>query len=284
MTKDLLINLFRTPWFVLILYSLVSGIAASLGRSGFGVLHALSPQYPSMAIWFFVGIVGILKNFDFKKFYFAHTLFPYFLLTITLLAYPTGIKQMNELKKRCVEGAHTVSLLPLIPQNPLFKWNQHYGLHPNGNHPLTERIEDLVSSNLVDVKLYDKHKLNFNLTKKNKGLGGYFSYISHKNHTEYWGWAFVPNAEKPADFIIICKEQNGKQVPFTSLLLNEKRPDVSKALNAYNHDDLWGFRKKIYHNSHTTPITVIAVNSTTLECFPLKLEFSQSIKEINNQL
>jgi hypothetical protein len=277
-------SFYKSPWIALIVYSFVSGLAASLGRSGLGVLQALSPQYPSMAIWFYIGCIGFISSSSHKMLIPLKQFSTYSLLAITLLSYPAGAEEMKKLGKRCEEGLLAVRLKSLIPNNPLFSWKPNYGLYPAKSHPVWERFEDLVNYNLIDINIYDKHKLNYNLSLKNEDLGGCFSYISRENHTEYWGWAFLPNKRRPADFILICKKENGKLVPFTSLLLKEKRPDVSKALNSFNHDDLWGYRKKIYHKSHTTPIILVAVNSKSLECFPLKLELSQSSNEENNQL
>ena len=78
MTKDLLINLFRTPWFVLILYSLVSGIAASLGRSGFGVCM-LCPL--NIQVWlsgFSLELLEYLKTLILKNFILLILCFPFF--------------------------------------------------------------------------------------------------------------------------------------------------------------------------------------------------------------
>ena len=87
---------------------------------------------------------------------------------------------------------------------------------------------------------------------------------------EFRGWAMIQGKAKPADFIVICKRQKNDLVPFTGLLLNEKRKDVSRAHNNFNHNDLWGFRKKIYHiDSESDAYEAFAVEQDSFKFYPI---------------
>jgi hypothetical protein len=268
------LTIFLSPWTSLILYALVSGIVASLGRSGLGVLQALSPQYPSMAIWFYIGILGLFlqhKGTDNKTLY-INRFSKNALLAISLLSYPSGIDQMKFWGQRCKEGELTIKLQTLIPNNPLFKWNVSYGLYRSDNHNVRERFPELCKAGLIDFQIYNEKTIRGNLSKRGMPIAGFMSYYSHKSHTEFRGWAMLPDKSKPADFVIICEKSISGIKPVTGLLLNESRKDVSKSLNNFNFGDEWGFRKIIHEPSFFgEEFTAFAVDQETLKAYPLSL-------------
>ena len=268
--KNKISSFYKSPWIALIAYSFVSGFVASLGRSGLGVLQALSPQYPSMAIWFYIGCIGFISSISNKRLIPIKQFSFYSLITVTLLSYPAGIKQMQFWGERCEEGLLTAKLKTFIPNNPLFNWKPNYGLYPSESHPVWERLEDLVNSEVLDLELFSDLDLMENLNNPQLDFAG--TMTTHKSPTEveFRGWAMIPEKARPADFIVICKRQNNDLVPFTGLLLNEKRKDVSQAHNNFNHNDLWGFRKKIYHidsDSHT--YEAFAVDQDNFNFYPI---------------
>ena len=267
-------TIFLSPWTSLILYALISGIIASLGRSGLGVLQALSPQYPSIAIWFYIGILGLFlqhKGTD-NKLLSVNRFSKNSLLAISLLSYPSGIDQMKFWGQRCKEGELTLKLQTLIPDNPMFKWNASYGLYPSGIHIVRERFPDLCRAGLIDFEIYNAKTIEVNLSKQGMSIAGFMSYYSHKSHTEFRGWAMLPNKSKPADFVIICEKSSSGIKPVTGLLLNESRKDVSKSLNNFNFGDEWGFRKTIHEPSFFgKEFTAFAVDQQTLKAYPLSL-------------
>ena len=63
------------------------------------------------------------------------------------------MKQMRFWGERCEEGLLTARLKTFIPNNPLFSWKPNYGLYPAESHPVWERLEDLVNSNLIDINI-----------------------------------------------------------------------------------------------------------------------------------
>lgn len=268
--KNKIFSFYKSPWVALIAYSLASGLAASLGRSGLGVLQALSPQYPSMAIWFFIGCIGFICSISNKRLIPIKQFSFYSLFTVTLLSYPAGIKQMQFWGERCEEGLLTAKLKTFIPNNPLFSWKPNYGLYPSDSHPVWERLEDLANSEVLDLKLFSEHDLMQNLNNPHLDFAGTMTTHISPTEVEFRGWAMIPGKGKPADFIVICKRQKNDLVPFTGLLLNEKRKDVSQAHNNSNHNDLWGFRKKIYYNhSKSQAYKAFAVDQESFNFYPI---------------
>ena len=268
--KNKISSFYKSPWIALLVYSFVSGISASLGRSGLGVLQALSPQYPSMAIWFYIGCIGFISSISDKSLIPIKQFSFYSLITITLLSYPAGMKQMQFLGERCEEGLLTVRLKTFIPNNPLFSWKPNYGLYPADSHPVWERLEDLANSEVLDLELLSVHELMQNLNNPRLNFGGTMTTHRSPIGVEFRGWAMIPGKDKPADFIVICKRQESDLIPFTGLLLNEKRKDVSQAHNNFNHNDLWGFRKKIYYNdSDSHAYEAFAVDQDSFNFYPI---------------
>lgn len=268
--KNKISSFYKSPWIALLVYSFVSGISASLGRSGLGVLQALSPQYPSMAIWFYIGCIGFISSISDKRLIPIKQFSFYSLITITLLSYPAGMKQMQFLGERCEEGLLTVRLKTFIPNNPLFSWKPNYGLYPADSHPVWERLEDLANSEVLDLELLSVHELMQNLNNPRLNFGGTMTTHRSPIGVEFRGWAMIPGKDKPADFIVICKRQESDLIPFTGLLLNEKRKDVSQAHNNFNHNDLWGFRKKIYYNdSDSHAYEAFAVDQDSFNFYPI---------------
>ena len=268
--KNKISSFYKSPWIALLVYSFVSGISASLGRSGLGVLQALSPQYPSMAIWFYIGCIGFISSISDKRLIPIKQFSFYSLITITLLSYPAGMKQMQFLGERCEEGLLTVRLKTFIPNNPLFSWKPNYGLYPADSHPVWERLEDLANSEVLDLELFSVHDLMQNLNNPRLNFGGTMTTHRSPIGVEFRGWAMIPGKDKPADFIVICKRQESDLIPFTGLLLNEKRKDVSQAHNNFNHNDLWGFRKKIYYNdSDSHAYEAFAVDQDSFNFYPI---------------
>ena len=164
----------------------------------------------------------------------------------------------------------TAKLKTFIPNNPLFSWKPNYGLYPAESHPVWERLEDLANSEVLDLELFSVPDLMQNLNNPRLNFGG--TMTTHRSPTgvEFRGWAMIPGKDKPADFIVICKRQKSDLVPFTGLLLNEKRKDVSQAHNNFNHNDLWGFRKKIYYNdSDSHAYEAFAVDQDSFNFYPI---------------
>jgi hypothetical protein len=269
--------LFSSPWAILIFYALTSGALASLGRSGMGVLQALSPQYPSMAIWFYVGIWGMFFSQSNGSAFLVNRFSKYALVVVCLLSYPSGILEMNKWNQRFKEGVLTMKLNSLIPQNPLFKWNVEYGLYPGDrakSHPVKAQFDDLIAADLIDFETYDNNLLAKNLKDTaDSPNGGYLSYVSRKTHTEFWGWASIPKQGRPADFIVIGEDANSTFIPVTGLLLNEERKDVSHHFQRFESGDIWGFRKKIYEPTlHNKKFRAFAIDEKTLCAYPLTLQ------------
>lgn len=263
-------ELFKDPWFALVLYAIISGLVASLGRSGLGVAQALSPQYPSMAIWFYVGVIGLLSNIKNPKIITISNFSIYSLFTVTILSYPAGVEKMRMWGQRCEEGELTVKLLSLIPNNPLFNWNHNYGLYPAVNHPVKDKAIELSKAGLIDLTLFDNLILSRNLQNQTASAGGFITFNQGESSTEFRGWAMIPDKQRPADFIIICKEDPAGYEPITGLLLNEQRKDVSKELQNFEHNDDWGFRKIIYEsNLNNIQVKAFAVDEETLSAYPL---------------
>ncbi|MDC1004680.1 hypothetical protein OAQ34_03555 [Opitutales bacterium] len=268
--------LLSSPWAILVFYALISGALASLGRSGFGVLQALSPQYPSMAIWFYIGIWGMFfSQSDGSDF--AVNRFPkYALVVVCLLAYPSGIFEMNKWNQRFKEGVLTMKLNSLIPHNPLFKWNGEYGLYPGDqatSHPVRSQFDELLAAGLIDFETYDNKLLAKNLNDTaDSPDGGCLSYVSHQTHTEFWGWASISKQGKPADFIIIVEDTNSTFIPVTGLLLNEEKKDISHHFQKFEFGDIWGFKKKIYEPTfYAKKFRAFAIDEKTLQAYPLTL-------------
>jgi hypothetical protein len=268
--------LFSSPWVILIFYALTSGTLASLGRSGMGILQALSPQYPSMAIWFYVGVWGMFFSQSNPNTLLLNRFAKHALLVVSLLAYPSGVLEMNQWNQRFKEGILTMKLNSLIPQNPLFKWNVKYGLYPGDgakSHPVKVQFNDLIALDLIKFETYDiDHLYKMLRDTADKPNGGRLSYVSHKTHTEFWGWANIPKQGRPADFIVIGEDANSTFIPSTGLLLTEERRDVSHHLKVFDSGDKWGFRKKIYEPSfHNKRFKAFAIDEKTLRAYPLTL-------------
>ena len=168
--KNKISSFYKSPWIALIAYSFVSGFVASLGRSGLGVLQALSPQYPSMAIWFYIGSIGFISSISDKRLIPIKQFSCFSLLTITLLSYPSGTEEMNIWGKRCEGGLLTAKLRTFIPNNPLFNWKPNYGLYPSESHPVWERLEDLVNSEVLDLELFSDLDLMENLNNPQSSI------------------------------------------------------------------------------------------------------------------
>ena len=263
-------DLFKDPWLALVLYAIISGVIASLGRSGLGVTQALSPQYPSMAIWFYIGCIGLLSSFHNPRLRFINHFSIHSLFTVIILSYPVGFEKMKMWGQRCKEGVLTMKLLPLIPNNPLFKWNHKYGLYPADNHPVKNKFIELTNAGLIDLTFLDRKILSRNLENLNTPIGGFVTLKQGTSSTEFRGWAMIPEKQKPADFVIVCMEDEGKLVPLTGLLLNEERKDVSIELQNFAHNDNWGFRKIIYDSKlKKMKLKVFAVDEETLNVYPL---------------
>ena len=180
------------------------------------------------------------------------------------------MKQMQFWGERCEEGLLTARLKTFIPNNPLFSWKPNYGLYPSDSHPVWERLEDLANSEVLDLELFSVHDLMQNLNNPRLDFAGTMTTHLSPTEVEFRGWAMIPGKGKPADFVVICKRQKSGLITFTGLLLNEKRKDVSQAHNNFNHNDLWGFRKKIYHNdsdSHT--YEAFAVDQESFNFYPI---------------
>lgn len=259
-----------SPWFALLIYALISGIIASLGRSGLGIAQALSPQYPSISIWLYIGLFGLFVEAENKKRDGINLFFAICLVILVILSYPSGLHDMKMLGERCKEGELTVKLNSLIPDNPLFQWTSQYGLYPARNHVVKDQFNDLCKKGLIDFKMYDKEILEKNLSKKKPPTGGCFSYKIEKNKINIFGWAMLPHKLIPADFVLICHEENLDIKATTGLLLNTKRPDVSEHLNIRNQDDSWGFEKTILTSDFVWKnLSAYAVDKNSLELYPL---------------
>jgi hypothetical protein len=229
-----------------------------------------------MAIWFYIGIWGMFFSQSDGSDFAVNRFSKYALVVVCLLAYPSGILEMNKWNQRFKEGVLTMKLNPLIPHNSLFKWNGEYGLYPGDratSHPVRTQFDDLIAAGLIDFETYDNNLLAKNLNDTaDSPNGGCLSYVSHQTHTEFWGWASISKQGKPADFIIIGEDTNSTFIPVTGLLLNEERKDLSHHFQRFEFGDIWGFRKKIYEPTlHDKKFRAFAIDEKTLRAYPLTL-------------
>ena len=153
----------------------------------------------------------------------------------------------------------SVENLDICPQNPLI----------SDFHPAPETVK-------IKAKSFAKnHILKFSgnqwilkaVPHHNTNCG--FVTTTVNTHTvNLFGWATIPGTKKPADYILVATKIDNQIIPISLLLLELKRDDVNKALNA-NKNIVFGFDKTLKISHADNQIYSYAVDNNQKQIYKL---------------
>ena len=222
----------------LIIYSSASCTIASLGRSGFGYMAALGPQYPSFALWAHLGILVLTFSKPINLNQQTKNLVICFYAILYLFSLEIGFSGFQNWSQKMKQAKLTVENLNICPNNSLIT-----EFHPSSSS-IKSKIKSFASVGIIE---FQNNQWIKSLQKKDAlypGESGWVTISQSQNSINFNGWASIPISKKPADYILIGVHDKNHFVPLTFILPHIKRTDVQNALKV-GGSSTYGFNKTI---------------------------------------
>ena len=208
----------------MIIYSCVSCIITTLGRSGFGYMAGHGAQYPSFALWAHLGIIILILSKSINLNYHLRTIIISSYSLLSLLSMESGFTSFQAWSLKMKQAKLTIENLNICPNNSLIS-----ELHPN-SYIVRMKSKSFASAGLIK---YQNNNWILDLEKTDAHFPGESGWvtISKNNHSyNFNGWGSIPKTKKPPDYILIGVHDRDQFIPITFILPHVKRPDVQKAL------------------------------------------------------
>ena len=232
----------------LIIYSSASCTIASLGRSGFGYMAALGPQYPSFALWAHLGILVLTFSRSINLNQQTKNMVICFYSILYLFSLEIGFSSFQNWSQKMKQAKLTVENLDICPNNSLIN-----EFHPSSSS-VKSKIESFASVGIIN---FQNNQWIKSLQKKDAlfpGESGWVTISQSQNSINFNGWASIPVSKKPADYVLIGVHYKDQFVPLTFVLPHLKRTDVQNALKVKGHSN-YGFNKTIKMPKHLSKLT-----------------------------
>ncbi|MDC0368883.1 hypothetical protein OAN13_04230 [Opitutales bacterium] len=232
----------------LIIYSSASCTIASLGRSGFGYMAALGPQYPSFALWAHLGILVLTFSRSINLNQQTKNMVICFYSILYLFSLEIGFSSFQNWSQKMKQAKLTVENLDICPNNSLIN-----EFHPSSSS-VKSKIESFASVGIID---FQNNQWIKSLQKKDAlfpGESGWVTISQSQNSINFNGWASIPVSKKPADYVLIGVHYKDQFVPLTFVLPHLKRTDVQNALKVKVNSN-YGFNKTIKMPKHLSKLT-----------------------------
>jgi hypothetical protein len=267
-------------WLLIATFVLTTGLAVSVGRSGFGIEQALASRYetfstallPTMCpLVLLCGNLVLRRLREENKVYCTVALsfiaggcFVLFALNSTHAW--VDAKNYGDVRRRAKLAVEFVSVIPDNPQLAL-------------SYPAPEKIISLCNQlsphHLPFVTEPGKAiaRLVKETTPSGDGTNGFLDRVLDKGDGQVivTGWAILKDRKKPADgVLLVWKGDDGRVKPVSVVLVNGRRPDVASALA--NGQILWsGFDSPISKANFPGPgvIAAWAIDSDRYSAYQL---------------
>ncbi|MCP4111931.1 MAG: hypothetical protein GY749_41445 [Desulfobacteraceae bacterium] len=225
------------PWFVIGIFSVTSGFALTVGRSGFGIAQALSSRYVASSIFLSISaLVSVYLTYVFhfrnkgdvagRIFKIVQATVLFLMLILHIYTYILYIPAMEKLQWFAKNGKLGLQFSELVYDETRLKTLWH------DPKDLLSKFSDLVQYGLLDFKPVSPGLLTW--VKKNRegnmshGFFGECSLVS-ENELYVSGWAYQPKKTIPADNVIITYTKEGCEPrPVGITMPWKKRPGVEQ--------------------------------------------------------
>jgi len=248
----------------LLLYSFFSCCVTSIGRSGFGYMAALGPQYPSFAIWFHLGLLILFFSTNLR----ASNQLRFILLgaysILFLFSLEKGFNDLKNWNVKMRQAKLTVENLNICPGNSLI--SEFYPsrlLISEKSHLFAKRGLIKFSQNEWITKISPKNE-NF------LGESGWVTIVRSKSAIRLHGWASIPSTKRPADYVLVGIHLQNRFIPLTFIIPHVIRNDVRKVLGD-NDESIYGFDKlvELYPEYIKSKITLYSVDLSNRSYYKL---------------
>ncbi|MCP4111930.1 MAG: hypothetical protein GY749_41440 [Desulfobacteraceae bacterium] len=225
------------PWFVIGIYSLISGITTTLGRVGFGVGQASSSRYAASSIFLPISLlVSVYLTYVFhfrnrrdtvsKIFKIAQAAVLFIILLLHTFTYVYYIQLMEKDQWFLKNGKLALQFSKLVYDETRLKILWH------DPKDLLIKFSDLIQHGLLDFKPVNPDTLKW-VKKHDQNSGKFYGFMKctllsdGKLHIS--GWAYQPEKIIPADNVIIAYTEKGRDPqPVAVTMVWEKRPGVEE--------------------------------------------------------
>jgi len=214
--------------FLILVYGLVSCIAISFGRCGFGLKSALAEQYPSVSIWIHVALIGLVFTINHKCIKSLRNYLVICYLLLYTLCFEFGINKIKETGEKYEIAELAVYYSEFIPQNPFLRI-----LHPKPETGILPKIKTFKNNKIINVcnsqlKLVNPTKINH--------VKGDFSYRSDGENIFFSGYSFNTHDKTLFDHLIMYeKNTDGVYKPFLSATFNKTNKSFSEKCKVDNN-------------------------------------------------
>jgi|GEM_PF-1803129 len=223
------------PFWCLVLYSALSGIAVTLGRLHYGQEAARSVRYATTAGWFAVALLPVLylvqrdlRERGGPRRALAPRAAIAVLLASTAAAWPAGVREMRMRHWLSEQNQLSLRLLEQAPENPLLaRVHKHPSVVLRRSRPLRERgwLDDPPIGDWVHAEL------GAALREGRECLGEVRLEELGKRYVRCAGWAILPSRDRAADCVLVAHEGADGQLELVSgLAMKREIPAVTKLL------------------------------------------------------
>lgn len=219
------------PSIIIIVYAFGSGLMTSLGRAAFGLEQAVSPRY-----LFHSGVlsVGLIAAFNAIRIIRGRTqkeergylgVFVAVVVLLTFLscrAWRHGYKQLEPARLARLETLLTVRMLSLAPTGLLVERTCPWLNLPS-------LVRTLQAKRIYDPTSFGEWLLSEIKAPSMQNGGSFAISRSKPSDISVLGWGILPDANTPADFVLVCrKNAAGILEPAAMLPIGFTRDDVAR--------------------------------------------------------
>jgi hypothetical protein len=225
----------------LLSYSFFSCCLTSIGRSGFGYMAALGPQYPSFAIWFHLGLLILFFSTNLRVSNHLRFILLGSYSTLFLFSLDKGFNDLKSWNLKMRQAKLTVENLNICSGNSLIsEFYPSRSLIKEKSHLFAESGLIKFSQNDWITKISPK-------TENFLGESGWVTIVRSNRAIRLHGWASIPSTNKPADYVLVGIHVENRFIPITFIIPHVIRNDVRKVLGD-NGESIYGFDKFVEFN------------------------------------
>jgi len=248
------LSIFKYAMFLTLGYGIISSLAISLGRFGFGVEYALADQYPSVTMWIHIAVLGLIFSINHKQIVSLRNYALVFYISMFLISFEYGVSKIKNFGKKYEMSELTIFYSEIIPNNPFLS-----AVVPQPEIRVLPKIKTFKENNIINVSNSGKELLSLAYSGNIKGE---LHFDSDGQAISFKGCCFDTGNNSNLDhFVIFDKETSGGYKPLLAATFNVINSDIYKKYNI-NDNYIHVFDHAILSNH--------VFNEPILLCFDLK--------------